>query len=401
MLRILLTIAFGALLGWGLGHLQTSVATSGFEERFIGTRPTLAEAKGEVATAPLANQSTGTPKLEVVGGPQFDFGTMQHGDTMSHTFVFRNVGDSPLNLEMGRSTCKCTVGKLISSVLKPGEETDVTLTWTPETESPHFGQAATIHTNAPDAPEVQLKVEGRVAGSFVVEPSQIALGDIAVTDTVTRKFYVFSYLERSKELKDLRWSDERTADKVKLDVHKLELDTEKFPNHPKAFGVYEVDVTLEPGLKLGLLNSKITFTTDLGEALGTYEIPVTGRVAGDFTFVGGPSFDSNLNVLRLGTVKSSDGAKVGMSVVVQGDQRDQVDLQVASVTPSGVLNVTVGEPKLVGNRKFFPLQFEVPIGAPETYLSGANPTDFGTVVLTTNHELVNEISLHVQLNIVK
>lgn len=401
MLRILLTIAIGALLGWGLGHLQTSVATSGFDERFVDTSKTLAKATGEVTTAQSTGQSTGTPKLEVVGGPQFDFGTMQHGDTMSHTFVFRNVGDGPLNLEMGHSTCKCTVGELNSSVLKPGEETDVTLTWTPEAEALHFGQAATIHTNAPDTPEVQLNVAGRVAGSFVVEPSELALGDIAVTDTVTRKLYVFSYLERSKELKDVRWSDERTASKVKLDVRKLELDPEKFPNHQKAFGVYEIDVTLEPGLKLGLLNSKITFTTDLGEALGTYEIPVTGRMAGDFTFVGGPSFDSRLNVLRLGTVKSSDGAKVGMSVVVQGEQRDQVDLQVASVTPSDVLNVTVGEPKLVGNRKFFPLQFEVPTGAPETYLSGTNPTDFGTVVLTTNHDLVKEISIHVQLNVVK
>ena len=158
---------------------------------------------------------------------------------------------------------------------------------------------------------------------------------------------------------------------------------------------------MEPGLNLGLVNSKITFATDLGEAVGTYEVPVTGRVAGDFTFVGGPSFDARLNVLRMGTVKSSEGAKIGMSVVVQGGKRDQVDLQVASVKPSDALNVTVGEPKLVGSRKFFPLQFEVPQGAPETYLSGANPKDFGLVVLTTNHELIKEISVHIQVNVVK
>lgn len=401
MLRILLTLLIGAGLGWGLGHLQASMATSGFEERFVGARPTAAEAKGETATAQVAARAKGTPKLEIVGGRNFNFGTMQHGDSMSHSFVFRNVGDGPLDLEMGHSTCKCTVGELDSSVLQPGQETEVTLTWTPTAEEQHFAQTATIHTNAPGSPEVQLEVEGQVAGSFVIEPKQLALGDIAVTDRVTRKLHVFTYLERCKELKDLQWTDQKTASKVKLEVHELELDPEKFPDHKNAFGVHEIDVTLEPGLNLGSLSSKITFATDQGEELGTFEVPVTGRVTGDFTFVGGPSFDSRLNALRMGTVKSSEGAKITMSVVVQGEQRDQVDLQVASVKPADVLNVNVGEVKSVGSRKFFPLEFEVPKGAPETYLSGANPKDFGTVVLTTNTEPVKEISIHFQLNIVK
>ncbi|MCC7336723.1 MAG: DUF1573 domain-containing protein [Pirellulaceae bacterium] len=401
MLRILLTIAVGACVGWGLGHLQASMSTSGFEERFSSARTTLSESTGQITTEELAALSTGTPKLEVVGGNEFRFGTMQHGDSMSHTFVFRNIGDGPLTLDLGGSTCKCTVGRLKSSVLNPGEETDVTLTWTPVAANPDFSQSATIHTNAADTPEVQLSVRGQVAGSFVIEPPELALGDISVTDTVTRKFHVFTYLERSTELKDFRWSDARSAEKIKLTARKIELDPEEFPEHRSAFSVHEVDVTIEPGLQLGLLSSQITFTTDLEEQVGTLELPVTGRVAGDFTFVGGPSYDSRLNVLKFGTVKSSEGAEVGMSLVVQGDQRDQVAPEVVTVRPSDALTVTVGEPKLVGERKYFPLKFEVPKGAPETHFSGASPKDFGSVVLKTNHDLVKEISIHVQLNVVK
>lgn len=401
MLRILLTIAVGAGLGWALGHLQASMATSGFEERFSGARITLSEAKGEITTEELAAQTTGTPKLEIVGGNEFRFGTMQHGDSMSHAFVFRNVGDRPLTLDLGGSTCKCTVGRLKSSVLKPGEETDVTLTWTPIAAAQEFSQSATIHTNDADSPEVKLVVRGQVAGSFVIEPSELALGDISVTDTITRKFYVFTYLERSKELKDFRWSDAKSAEKIKLEAHKVELDPQKFPEHRTAFSVHEVDMTIEPGLRLGLLNSRITFNTDVDESVGTLEVPVTGRVTGDFTFVGGPSYDSRLNVLKFGTVQSSEGAVVGMSLIVQGDQRDRSAPEVVSVNPADALKVTVGEPKLVGDRKYFPLQFEVPKGAPETHFSGANPKDFGTVVLKTNHDLVKELSIHVQLNVVK
>lgn len=43
---------------------------------------------------------------------------------MSHEFKFRNVGNGPLFLDMGGSTCKCTIGDLDKSVLKPGEVDD-------------------------------------------------------------------------------------------------------------------------------------------------------------------------------------------------------------------------------------------------------------------------------------
>ncbi|MEO8270493.1 MAG: DUF1573 domain-containing protein [Aureliella sp.] len=401
MLRILLTIAIGAVVGWGLGHLQASMATSGYEERFASAPTIASEASSQVTTDKLPSQSAGEPKVEVVGGNEFRFGNMQHGDTMSHIFVFRNIGDGPLTLKLGHSTCKCTLGELQSSELKPGEETDVTLTWTPIAASPEFSQSAIIHTNAADTPEVQLKIRGGVAGSFVMEPSELALGDVAVTDTVTRKFYVFNYLERSNEVKDFRWTDDKTADKVKFDVRKVELDLKKFPGYSKAVGVYEVDVTIEPGLRLGPINSRITFATDLDEKFGTLEIPVTGRIAGDFTFVGGPSYDSRLNLIKFGTVKSSEGALVGMSLVVQGEQRDQVAPEVVSVTPDDALKVTVGEPKQVGDHRYFPLKFEIPKGAPETHFSGANSKDFGKVTFKTNHDFVKEISIHVQLNVVK
>ncbi len=401
MLRILLTIVVGAGLGWGLGHLQASMATRGYEERFAGARTTLSEANGDITTEELAAQSTGTPKLEVVDGTEFRFGTMQHGESMSHTFVFRNIGDGPLTLDLGPTTCKCTVGKLKATILKPGEETDVEMTWTPIAASTDFSQSATIFTNAARSPEVQLKIRGQVADSFIVEPTELALGDISVTDTIARKLYIFSYLNRPTEFKDFRWTDAKTAGKVRLEVHEADLDPEKFPEHRSAHSVQELDVTTEPGLPLGPVNSRITFSTDLAEREVTMEVPVTGRVTGDFMFVGGPSYDSRLNTLKFGTVKSSEGATVGMSLVVQGNQRDLIAPEVVSVVPSDALKVTVGEPKLIGDRKYFPLEFEVPKGAPETHFSGANPKDFGSVVFKTNLDLVKELSIHIQLNVVK
>lgn len=397
MIRILLTIAAGAVIGLGLGGLQARLATSGYEERFSGSRATLAETRGEKTKEEVVQQSTGTPKVEVVGGTEYNFGTMQHGDSMSHSFVFRNIGDGPLNLDMGSSTCKCTVGELKSSTLKPGEETEVTLTWNAVSISADFGQSATIHTNAPDTPEVQLRVRGQIADSFVIEPNQLALGELSVTEPLTKTFHVFNYLKQSKELKDFQWSDEKTRDKVKITWKPVEVDTAKFPVHQNAVGAHEVEVTFQPGLSLGAINARITFSTDQDDKVGTLELPVAGRVAGDIVLVGGPSFDPKLNILRMGTINSSEGAKVSISLAVQGAQRDDVVPEIASVNPSESLKVTVGEPKVVGGRKYFPLHFEVPKGAPEAYYAGGSPKDFGKVVVTTNHVFTQEVPIYIQL----
>ena len=397
MIRIVLTIVVGAALGLGFGWLQARMATSGYEERFSASRATLAETRGEKTKSELVEQSKGTPKVEVVGGTEFNFGTMLHGESMSHTFIFRNVGDGPLNLDMGSSTCKCTVGDLKSSILQPGEETEVTLTWNAVSISSDFGQSATIHTSAPDSPEVQLRVRGQIADSFVIEPAELSLGELSVSEPLTKTFHVFNYLKSSKQLKDFTWSDEKSRDKVNIVSRPVEIDAQQFPQHSNAVGAYEVQVTFEPGLSLGQINSRITFETDQGEKVGTLEVPVVGRVAGDIVLVGGPSFDPKLNILRMGTVKSSEGGKVSISMAVQGSQRADVRPEIVSVTPEKSLQVSVGEAKEVGGRIYFPLVFEVPKGAPETYYAGGNPKDFGKVVVKTNHEFDQEVAIHIQL----
>src|SRR5262245_52451963 len=45
-----------------------------------------------------------------VDEPVYNFGTMQRGTTKSHEFVVHNIGDAPLTLANGGTTCKCTIG---------------------------------------------------------------------------------------------------------------------------------------------------------------------------------------------------------------------------------------------------------------------------------------------------
>ena len=48
----------------------------------------------------------GSPRIEVVGGEEFDFGVMEPGSKGEHVFIVRNAGDYPMTLEVVGSTCK-------------------------------------------------------------------------------------------------------------------------------------------------------------------------------------------------------------------------------------------------------------------------------------------------------
>ena len=77
----------------------------------------------------------------------YEFGSMAVNEEKKHTFKIRNTGEGPLQLEVGPSTCKCTVGSLSKKNVLPGEEVNVELTWKAKEVSQNFAQSATIWTS--------------------------------------------------------------------------------------------------------------------------------------------------------------------------------------------------------------------------------------------------------------
>lgn len=85
------------------------------EKRIAELESRLQELEGGAAT-PAA---TATPQPEVKPeGPlpafefeteEHDFGTIQEGDVVSHTFKFKNTGEAPLIIQSAKGSCGCTV----------------------------------------------------------------------------------------------------------------------------------------------------------------------------------------------------------------------------------------------------------------------------------------------------
>ena len=183
MIRIVVILIVAALLGTILGNVQARRSVRGWNELFMSERQA-GLLDGSHPRAPLPE---GAPRLELPDGDSYQFGQMQHGSSMSHDFVVRNIGEGPLMITQTGSTCKCTVGDLTNNRLLPGEQTTITLTWRAQTVTPLFAQSATFKTNDPRQPELRLQIEGSVIDSFVFEPAQLDLGDFLSNEGITRR----------------------------------------------------------------------------------------------------------------------------------------------------------------------------------------------------------------------
>ncbi len=335
--------------------------------------------------------------MEVIGGTEYEFGTMMHGETQSHDFLVRNVGDGPLVLEKAGSTCKCTVGKMEKSVLAPGEETIVNLTWTAQSVLPVYGQSATFTTTDPSQSELKFSVTGMIADSFVIEPNELALGDVPVTEGGEKVFYVFTYLKDSQNITNLRWSNPQTQPLVEITSEVVPATDTPYAQHKSALVAHRVAVKLKPGLPLGPLTSWIQFETDREDKVGMLEVHVNGRVTSDISIVGGASFDPEMSLITLGNIKSSQGASVGVFLSIQGEDRERIVPRIDSWEPAESMQVSLGEAKVSGNRTLIPVLVEIPKGAPPAYFPGNASGKTGKIVIKTNHETIREIPIYVRL----
>jgi Protein of unknown function (DUF1573) len=124
------------------------------------------------------------PKLNVDAG-SFDFGTIQVGETVMHSFKLRNVGQGPLLLEEFRPDSHCGIGRiLVRRQIPSGGTANIDIT--SKLREPNCCFAKTIHvsTNDPARPEFDLKVFGKVvARDQSPAPNQTSRASILVPPT--------------------------------------------------------------------------------------------------------------------------------------------------------------------------------------------------------------------------
>ncbi|MDY8136418.1 DUF1573 domain-containing protein [Aquimarina sp. 2201CG5-10] len=98
-----------------------------------------------------------------------DFGTINEGDVVEHTFTFTNTGKAPLVIISAKGSCGCTVPKWPKDPIAPGASGEFLVVFNSNGKPNLQNKQVTITANTESGREI-LKVKAMVAPK--VKPTQ-------------------------------------------------------------------------------------------------------------------------------------------------------------------------------------------------------------------------------------
>lgn len=349
--------------------------------------------KGEPLPLPGSKSNiSGTPKV-TVDTVEHDFGAVQNDSVVTCEFRFSNQGTAPLTLEPGGTTCqKCTIAEISKSELPPGESVPITIRYMAGAATPQFRQTATILTNDPDRPRVELTISGSITSILTVEPAQLVFSKLSVHDQQTLDARLVNHLNGSLSITGYELSDPSTRQFI--DVQFRPMDTAELARAEGKSGQI-VSVTIRPGLPLGQYRQKLVLTTNVADQR-TVELEVLATITSDISLVGG-GWDEDNGFVRIGPVKSRDGATRNVLVLVRGPGRKDVQMKVSEVRPD-FLRATVGQPEPIGDGAVikFPVTIEIPPGSPSANHLGSKVGKLAQIILETTHADAKQIKIPIR-----
>lgn len=319
----------------------------------------------------------------------YNFGVMERGASQSHVFKVTNEGNAPLEISVGATSCKCTIGDVENRPIPPGETVGVTLRWEAKALPGPFRQTATLLTNDPRASHVELSVQGEVINVTTLQPPEWLFDKAPAGQERTDSIYLMSFERDSFEV---RSTDIEPADGAKFfDVTVHQVPREELPDEKAKSGV-RIDVTLRGQIPLGPLHHWVVVETDLPE-FESRSIPILGRVVGDIT-VRGPGWNEETGRLFVGMVDQQEGKETRLLISVKGPHAEGIELTPGPAEPNH-LEIEIGEPKSTGDQVLIPLVLRIPPNTVPSNHLGTAQGDPGRVTIRTNHPVTPEISFEV------
>lgn len=91
----------------------------------------------------------------------FDFGTVNEGELVSHTYAFTNTGNETLVLSDAKGSCGCTVPKWPREPIAPGQTAEITVEFNSKNKKGKRNQKVTLTANT-NPPQTFIYLTGEV-----------------------------------------------------------------------------------------------------------------------------------------------------------------------------------------------------------------------------------------------
>lgn len=330
------------------------------------------------------------PRIEVPEN-NFDFGAIEAGQTGRRSFKIRNIGQADLTLQLGETTCKCTLAKLDQAVVPPGGETVIELEWSSEEPNERYVQGAQLKTNDPQRRRIDLRVEGRIRNRVGIWPQLAFFTDVPRNSK--RSLHLNLYSQVYDDVKILNAKSSLAGASVRL-IDALATET-ALPFEARFIRGLEIEYAAggKPGPFTGTIAIEYEGRDREGKLNhGVHNLDFGGETSGDFSLQGRNVVDTLLN---MGSFSQAEGAKSQAYLHYRGNAKD-LKLSVDEVEPEFV-QVRVGEAQqLSPTMARFPIEAIVPPGSPVVNLS-STAGGLGQVVLNTAHPDQPRVKLQLSL----
>ena len=262
--------------------------------------------------APNGRSPELVPKV-VVDDSECNLGNVENAAAISHDFVFTNAGTAPLHLSLDvASSPRCSMDKLGEKPIPPGKSAKISIVWMPENKPGYFEETAKIQTNAPNRPQVELKITGQMAMPVQLSPGELVFSNASNVQASTAHAQMLCFLKDPLQVSGHELSNPETAKYFEVAIRPLK--EEELKEHGAARSGVDIQVTLKPGLPPGPIRQTITFRTNVASPPA---LNIRGDVGSEIA-VAGQGWDDDLNYLDFGLVSSRQGAKRRLMLIVRG-----------------------------------------------------------------------------------
>ncbi len=199
-----------------------------------------------LALPPVAESTKGSGPRIHFSEMEYNFGTVQPGEKILHSFKVENQGDSNLEITEVRPSCGCTTAGSWSRLIKPGESGNIPVQLDTGRFKGELTKTISITSNDPTHKQVVLKLVGSIWVPIALsETHAVFSSNLDLEVPQTKVITIENKSETPLELSDLTMTSKLFTANVKTVT---------------AGSKYELEVTtvppLQPGTNRGIVSLK-------------------------------------------------------------------------------------------------------------------------------------------------
>lgn len=390
-----------------LGHLT--------EDGNINASNVMVTVKAGYETSKVGNEAS-RAKVQMLTELTHDFGVMAPDEKGKFVFRIKNVGEEPLTLVEGDSTCKCTIGIPGDDELAPGAETEIVVEWTVKTNEDKFSQRAQIITNDPANVALDLKIIGKVVRDIEIVPKKWTIGDVASGEPFELKGTFYSYYKNDIKPTNQKFVSKQLNELAEFEIEEFKPNAEDGRNATARQG-FRVTAKVKGGMRQGAISTRFLFgfnrLDDDGNVIKTDDekedevkdleyssaADVSGRIVGMLSMIVGTKVEGRSSggyVYKFGRLGYNDSKKGKAFIVLKGSEREATKLTIGDVSPAEVIRAKLGKPLIRETQVLYPLELEIIPGDKPYDLTGQGSKNYGRVWIESDNPKVTKMLIAVK-----